>query len=253
MRVIMYTPAVTIVAAWINALTGVGPSMASGSQTYSGICADFPVAPTKSSSAMAVIAPLPTAKLPAGDRRADLREPKRAQRAQQQKQAEEEARVTDAVDDERLLPRVRRRLAQEVEPDQQVAAQAHAFPSDEQQQQIVRQDQRQHREHEQIQVAEEAVVAALVRHVAGGINVNQEADAGDHAAASRQDSGSSSMPHCALKFTKWPGVGVHRAGGHPVEQHDLDHALRHRPRNQLHDRAERVDTSTGTRCPRRSR
>ena len=32
-RAIMYTPAVTIVAAWIRAETGVGPSMASGSQT----------------------------------------------------------------------------------------------------------------------------------------------------------------------------------------------------------------------------
>ena len=29
----MYTPAVTMVAAWIRAETGVGPSIASGSQT----------------------------------------------------------------------------------------------------------------------------------------------------------------------------------------------------------------------------
>ncbi len=45
LRPTMYTPAVTMVAAWISAETGVGPSMASGSQTYSGIWADFPVAP----------------------------------------------------------------------------------------------------------------------------------------------------------------------------------------------------------------
>src|SRR5579871_351201 len=38
----------TIVAAWIKALTGVGPSMASGSQTYRGSCADLPQAPVKS-------------------------------------------------------------------------------------------------------------------------------------------------------------------------------------------------------------
>src|SRR4030042_267440 len=50
----MYTPAVTIVAAWIKELTGVGPSMASGSHTYSGIWADLPVAPTKSISVMSV-------------------------------------------------------------------------------------------------------------------------------------------------------------------------------------------------------
>jgi len=61
----MYTPAVTIVAAWINALTGVGPSIASGSQTYNGSCADFPVAPTNSSKAIAVSVPFPIAKFPA--------------------------------------------------------------------------------------------------------------------------------------------------------------------------------------------
>jgi len=64
-RAIMYTPAVTIVAAWINALTGVGPSIASGSQTYNGSCADFPVAPTNRSKAIAVSVPFPIAKFPA--------------------------------------------------------------------------------------------------------------------------------------------------------------------------------------------
>src|SRR5665213_3384678 len=42
------TPAVTIVAAWIRAETGVGPSIASGNQVCSPICADFPIAPTNS-------------------------------------------------------------------------------------------------------------------------------------------------------------------------------------------------------------
>ena len=51
-----YTPAVTIVAAWIRAETGVGPAMASGSQTCSGTCADLPTAPANSSSAIAVAA-----------------------------------------------------------------------------------------------------------------------------------------------------------------------------------------------------
>ncbi len=48
-RATMYTPAVTMVAAWISAETGVGPSIASGSHTYSGICADFPAAPSRNS------------------------------------------------------------------------------------------------------------------------------------------------------------------------------------------------------------
>ena len=45
----MKTPAVTIVAAWIRAETGVGPSIASGSQVCSRNCADLPIAPMNSS------------------------------------------------------------------------------------------------------------------------------------------------------------------------------------------------------------
>ena len=44
-RTAKYTPAATIVAACIKAETGVGPSMASGSQMWSGNCDDFPMAP----------------------------------------------------------------------------------------------------------------------------------------------------------------------------------------------------------------
>src|SRR3954454_9774743 len=43
-----------MVAAWISAETGVGPAIASGSHTKSGICADFPTAPKNSSAAMPV-------------------------------------------------------------------------------------------------------------------------------------------------------------------------------------------------------
>src|SRR6185503_11167475 len=46
-RATMKMPAVTIVAAWISAEMGVGPSIESGSQTCNGICADFPIAPMK--------------------------------------------------------------------------------------------------------------------------------------------------------------------------------------------------------------
>ena len=45
MRATMKMPAVTMVAAWINAEMGVGPSMESGSHTCNGICADLPMAP----------------------------------------------------------------------------------------------------------------------------------------------------------------------------------------------------------------
>ena len=55
-RATMKTPAVTIVAAWINAEIGVGPSIESGSQTWSGIWALLPIAPTKSARQMKVMA-----------------------------------------------------------------------------------------------------------------------------------------------------------------------------------------------------
>ena len=48
MRATMKMPAVTMVAAWISAEIGVGPSMESGSQTCSGTCADLPMAPMNS-------------------------------------------------------------------------------------------------------------------------------------------------------------------------------------------------------------
>ncbi len=41
-----------MVAAWIRAETGVGPSMASGSQTWSGNCADLAAAPRYRRKAM---------------------------------------------------------------------------------------------------------------------------------------------------------------------------------------------------------
>src|SRR2546421_4159143 len=46
-RATMKMPAVTIVAAWIKAEIGVGPSIESGSQTCSGTCALLPIAPMK--------------------------------------------------------------------------------------------------------------------------------------------------------------------------------------------------------------
>ena len=46
-----------MVAAWIKALTGVGPSIASGSQTWKGNWADFPAAPRNIRMAAQVITP----------------------------------------------------------------------------------------------------------------------------------------------------------------------------------------------------
>src|SRR5271166_6143376 len=56
-RTSRYTPAVTIVAAWISADTGVGPSIASSSHDCNGTWADLPQAPSSNSRPMAVTTP----------------------------------------------------------------------------------------------------------------------------------------------------------------------------------------------------
>src|SRR5260221_7647034 len=68
----------------------------------------------------------------------------------------------------------------EVESYEKVAAKTYTLPSDEQQHIVVRQNQHQHEEHEQVQIPEEAVVTVIVRHVAGGVDMDQKTDARHH-------------------------------------------------------------------------
>src|SRR5712664_1395731 len=56
MRATMKMPAVTMVAAWIKAEIGVGPSMESGSHTCNGTCADLPMAPMNKQMQVNVLA-----------------------------------------------------------------------------------------------------------------------------------------------------------------------------------------------------
>src|SRR4249920_2818224 len=61
MRATMKIPAVTMVAAWISAEIGVGPSIESGSQTCSGNWADLPIAPMNRQMQAAVSSGQPVA------------------------------------------------------------------------------------------------------------------------------------------------------------------------------------------------
>src|SRR5713101_6293146 len=110
----------------------------------------------------------------------ELNEIQRSECSEQQKHSQHESEIADAIDDERLLPRIRSRFSQEVETNQQVTAEAYALPSNKEQHVIRCQHQDEHEKHEQIEVRKEPVVTALMGHVPGRVNVDEPAYAGHH-------------------------------------------------------------------------
>ena len=98
---------------------------------------------------------------------------------EQQKHAEDKTEIADAVDDESLVAGARVVVIVVPKTDQRIGAQAHAFPTDEQQQQAIAQNQRKHRRGEQVEIGKEAPKRIVVVHVAGGVDVDETADAGD--------------------------------------------------------------------------
>src|ERR1700686_3721760 len=96
--------------------------------------------------------------------------PDGAQSYSNQQNAQNEADITDSIYNERLFTRIGGRLFKEIKTDEQVAAEADAFPSDEHEEHVVGKDEGEHGEHEKIHLAEEAVVAAFVAHVADGVD-----------------------------------------------------------------------------------
>jgi len=114
-RATMKIPAVTMVAAWISAEIGVGPSIESGSHTWRGNCADLPIAPMKSPMQIAersshgapgkisIVAPAM-----AGAREKNRRVVERAEVREHERYGEQEAEIADPVDEEGLQVRVDR-------------------------------------------------------------------------------------------------------------------------------------------------
>ena len=143
----------------------------------------------------------PIAKCPLRASRVHVDEAQRSEIPGDEEHAQQKSGVANAVDDECLVRRVARRLAMEIETDQQIRTQAHALPADKHQHIVVRQDQRQHGEHEEVQISEEAVIAAFMRHVSGGINMDQHADAGDK-----------QQPDAGERIEKKSGVGLKWSG-----------------------------------------
>ena len=111
----------------------------------------------------------------------DMSEVERAEVGDDQEHREEEAEVADAVDDEGFFAGVRGGVLFEVEADEEVRGETDSLPADEEEQEALGEDQDGHEEHEEVEVGEETPVALFMRHVADGVEVDEESDAGDHA------------------------------------------------------------------------
>ena len=121
---------------------------------YSGICADLPVAPMKSSSVMTEIVPNAVSGRERRDRPRDLLKIERAEAHEDQQHAQHEPDVADAIDDERFLAGVGRRLLLIPEADQQIRTEPDALPADEHHQEVRAEHQHEHERREEIQVRE---------------------------------------------------------------------------------------------------
>ncbi len=152
-------------------------------------------------------------KLSAARQQVDLGVLHRAEVPGDGEHAQDESGVTDTVHDECLVGGGRGGVALEVEADQQVRAQAHALPAHEHHGVVVGQDQRQHGEHEQVHVAEEAVVAAFMPHVADRVNVDQHAHAGHE-----------QQPDAGQRIEQEAGIGA-ELGGAAAMRHIAERVL----------------------------
>ena len=99
--------------------------------------------------------------------------------ASKQKQADEEAKVADTVNDECFFAGVGGGGLLKPETDEQIGSETNALPADKEQQGVSGEYENRHEEHEQVHVREESPVALVLVHVADGVDVDQETNAGD--------------------------------------------------------------------------
>ncbi len=208
---------------------GVGPSIESGSQTWSGNCALLPHRADEQAQAHGGQQQPRSARKHVdrliGHRRC-LRKHRgiveRAEAGEDQADAEDEAEIADPVDQEGLEVGVDRALARVPEPDQQVGHETDRLPAEEQLQEVVAHHQHQHREGEQRDVREEPLVARIAGHVADRVDVHHERDEGHHDHHQRRkpvDQEADLQPRLAHRE---PGVdrAVERVPVEDVREHD---------------------------------
>ena len=183
-RATRYTPALTIVAAWMRADTGVGPSIASGSQTWSGNWALLPIAPGEHEQRHdeqrdRVGVALRSSRISIDSRMLSVASPAAPVLTKMAMIPSANPTSPTRLTMNAFLAASAARPLAVPEPDEQVARQADQLPGHEHDQPVVRQDEQQHREHEQVEVGEEPPVARVVAHVADRVDVDEQADRRD--------------------------------------------------------------------------
>src|SRR5579883_231653 len=103
----------------------------------------------------------------------------RAEYCKQQEEADGEGGIAESCHDECLGSGANIGWVLIPEANEQKTAEANAFPSQVQQQKIVRQDEHEHRRYEEVHVGEEARVAFIVLHVLGRVEMDQKTNEGD--------------------------------------------------------------------------
>ena len=117
-----------------------------------------------------------------GGCREDHIEVERSEEREDAEHSEQKTEVSDAIDDERFLAGGGRIFAVVVVADQKIGAEAHTFPAHEHQEEVLGEDEREHREHEQVQIGEVpgvSRVGLVVTHVADRVDMDEETDEGD--------------------------------------------------------------------------
>src|SRR5260370_31334856 len=88
---------------------------------------------------------IPDREVSTANQRVDVSEAERAQIPGERKRAENESGIADAVHDESFVGGGRSGVAMKVKADQQIRAQANAFPSYKQKHVVIREDESKHR------------------------------------------------------------------------------------------------------------
>ncbi len=137
----------------------------------------------------------------------DFPEVEGSENADENEHRDQKTEIADPVDDKCLLARLGRGGPLEPESDQEVAAQAHALPTDEEDEKIRAENQGEHEENKQVEINKVAHRAPVAVHVPNRVNVNEGADPGDD-----------QRHHRGKRIEHETGVDSEGPDGYPLEQ-----------------------------------